>query len=51
MASNEHDIAFDAYGDDSVVLTDTRADYLIMAQQAITAGQVRSKRAPGNRPR
>ncbi len=43
------DIAFDAYGEDSVVLTETRADYLIMAQQAIAAEHKRSKRAPGNR--
>lgn len=44
------DIAFDAYGDDSVVLTDSRADYLIMAQQAIEAERRRFKRTPGRRP-
>lgn len=44
------DIAFDAYGDDSVVLTDTRADYVVMAQQAIAAERTRSTRGRGARP-
>lgn len=39
------DIAFAAYGEDSVVLTDGREDYLMMAKQAIVAEQKRSKRA------
>ena len=43
------DIAFDAYGEDSVVLTDTREDYLIMAQQAIIAERKRSKKVPAQR--
>jgi hypothetical protein len=43
------EIAFDAYGEESLVLTDTREDYLIMAQQAIAAERKRSKRAPGSR--
>lgn len=38
------DIAFAAYGEDSVVLTDTREDYLIMAKQAIAAEGRRSKK-------
>lgn len=45
------DIAFDAYGEDSVVLTDTREDYLLMAQQAIAAEKKRSKKGPAQRPR
>lgn len=45
------DIAFDAYGEDSVVLTDSREDYLIMAQQAIAAEKKRSKKRPTQRPR
>ncbi len=45
------DIAFDAYGEDSVVLTDTREDYLIMAQQAIAAETRRSKKGPAQRSR
>jgi hypothetical protein len=43
------DIAFDAYGEDSVVLTYTREDYLIMAQQAIAAEKKRSKKGPAQR--
>jgi hypothetical protein len=43
------DIAFAAYGEDSVVLADTREDYLIMATQAIAAEQKRSKKATGRR--
>jgi len=43
------DIAFAAYGEDSVVLTDTREDYLIMATQAIAAEQKRSKKVTGRR--
>ncbi|MCU1416721.1 MAG: hypothetical protein JWP32_895 [Schumannella sp.] len=45
------DIAFHAYGEDSVVLTDTREAYLIMAQQAIAAEKKRSKKGPAQRPR
>jgi hypothetical protein len=45
------DIAFDAYGEDSVVLTDTREDYLILAQQAIAAEKKRSKKRRSQRPR
>lgn len=43
------DIAFAAYGEDSVVLTDTREDYLIMATQAIAAEQKRSKKVTRQR--
>lgn len=43
------DIAFAAYGEDSVVLTDGREDYLMMAKQAIVAEQKRSKRAATRR--
>ena len=43
------DIAFAAYGEDSVVLTDTREDYLIMAKQAIAAEKKRSKKTTGRR--
>lgn len=43
------DIAFDAYGEDSVVLTETREDYLIMAKQAIAAEKKRSKKRPAQR--
>lgn len=39
------DIAFAAYGEDSVVLTDTREDYLIMARQAIEAERKRARNA------
>lgn len=44
------DIAFAAYGDDSVVLTDSREDYLMMAKQALAAEQKRSKKTTGRRP-
>lgn len=43
------DIAFEAYGEESVVLTYTRDDYLIMARQAIAAEQKRSKKTAGRR--
>lgn len=43
------DIAFEAYGEDSVVLTDSREDYLLMAKHAIAAEKRRSK-VRGNRP-
>lgn len=36
------DIAFDAYGEDSMVLTDSRDDYLVLARQAIDAERRRS---------
>jgi len=39
------DIAFAAYGEDSLVLTDTREDYLIMARQAIEAERKRARNA------
>jgi hypothetical protein len=45
------EIAFDAYGDDSVVLTDTREEYLAMARQAIEAEKKRSKKGPAQRSR
>jgi hypothetical protein len=45
------DIAFDAYGEDSVVLIDTREDYLVMARQAIEAEKKRSKKDPAQRSR
>jgi hypothetical protein len=40
------DITFDAYGEGSMVLTDTREDYLAMARQAIDAERKRSTRGP-----
>ncbi|MBX3193919.1 MAG: nucleotidyl transferase AbiEii/AbiGii toxin family protein [Microbacteriaceae bacterium] len=40
------DITFDAYGEDSLVLVDTRADYLIMARQAMDAERKRARRRP-----
>jgi hypothetical protein len=43
------DIAFDAYGEDSVVLSETREDYLIIAMQAISAEQKRSKKRQAQR--
>jgi len=39
------DIAFAAYGEDSLVLTDTREDYLIRARQAIEAERKRARNA------
>jgi predicted nucleotidyltransferase component of viral defense system len=38
------DIAFEAYGDDSMVLTDSRDDYLALARQALDAARKRSRR-------
>ena len=35
------DIAFEAYGEDSVVLNEPRGDYLILAKQALHAGRRR----------
>src|SRR5664279_207758 len=37
------DIAFDAYGEDSVVLTESRDDYLIMATQALARAKKRAR--------
>jgi hypothetical protein len=37
------EITFEAYGEDSLVLTDTREDYLVMARQAIDAARRRSR--------
>ncbi|MEO8708224.1 MAG: hypothetical protein ABI400_04170 [Lacisediminihabitans sp.] len=39
------DIAFDAYGEDSVVLSDSRSDYLIMAKDALTRAKRRAQKA------
>lgn len=38
------DIAFEAYGDESMVLTDSRDDYLTLARQALDAERRRSRR-------
>jgi hypothetical protein len=38
------DIAFAAYGEDSVTLNETRDDYLIMAKQALARAKVKSRR-------
>ena len=38
------EIAFAAYGDDSVVLSETRADYLILARQALDRARTRASK-------
>lgn len=38
------DIAFNAYGDDSMVLTESREDYLTMAREALERSQKRARR-------
>ena len=44
------EIAFAAYGEDSMALTETRGDYLVMATQALAQAKKRASRSGGSRP-
>lgn len=41
-------ITFDAYGEDSVILNESRSDYLVMARQALARAAKRTKARPTN---
>jgi hypothetical protein len=44
------EITFATYGEDSMALTETREDYLVMATQALAQAKKRASRSGRNRP-